>query len=622
MMNRADRTDELQRRKQVRVRLRRNLEIIQQRDGLLTYRVLKDPVSLHYFRLEERQWFVVHLMDGTHTLEDIQQAYERAHRPDRLSLEELEAFTALLVKGGLAYHESTLAGRLLLEQSNKQWWQALQARLLGFLSFKIPVCNPDGWLTQLLPWVWFLFAPWFVVLSLSAALLAVGVVVTHWADFLARLPGNREFFSLHTLLYLWLALGIVKVLHELGHGLCCKAFGAEVPEMGILLLLSCPALYCNVSDSWKLPGRWQRMAIGSAGIYVELLIATCATFLWWWSDSGTVVHHLSLALMIVCSVHTVVFNGNPLLRFDGYHILADWLNVHNLAELSDRQLLAGWLRWLGVPVAPEAPLTRCRPWLLAGYAVASHVYRCVVFALSFYLLYQFLKPYKLGSVCAVLAVAGLVAVFAWPAARLGQHLFQQRSYRDMKTSRLLLAVGGLAVAAFVVWAVPFPRKVSGTAILQADPDQVDRLLAPDCGGFVRRILVRDGQFVREGEIVAVLDNPKLEVALRVNEADQELRRQQQQAQVAHLTESVAAEDSASGDLQQTAFEMQMLLQQYAQLKRQREQLTVRAPRSGVILGLESQELLGKWVERGGELCRVGNVGSLRAHCWSNRETGS
>ena len=166
--------------------------------------------------------------------------------------------------------------------------------------------------------------------------------------------------------------------------------------------------------------------------------------------------------------------------------------------------------------------------------------------------------------------------------------------------------------ALVIWAVPFPRKVSGLAILQADPDQVDRIPVPECGGFVRRLLVRDGQLVREGEILAILDNPKLEVALRLNEADQELRRQQQQAQVAHRTESVSAEDTASGDLQQTAFELQLLLQQHAQLNRQREQLTIRAPRSGVLLGLDPQELQGKWLERGSELCRVGNPRTLRA----------
>ena len=361
-MNRGGKADELQGRKKVHIRLRSNLVVTHQRDEMLNYHVIKDPISLSYFRLDERQWFVLNLMDGTRTLEDIQKAYELAHRPDRLPLEELEAFTALLVNGGLAHHESTLAGRLLLDQSNKQWWQALQARLLGFLSFKIPVCNPDRWLTRLLPWVRFLFAPWFVVLGLSVALMAVGMVVTHWADFLARLPDQREFFSLHTLLYLWLALGLVKVLHELGHGLCCKAFGGEVHELGVLLLFGlappCTAT-CRTAGSYLDVGSAWRSALRASTW--SCWIATGALFSGGGRAPAPCCTTSALALMVVCSVHTLVFNGNPLLRFDGYHVLADWLNVPNLAEVSGPPVAGRLPALAGGQRASGSAANRCGP---------------------------------------------------------------------------------------------------------------------------------------------------------------------------------------------------------------------------------------------------------------------
>ena len=99
----------------------------------------------------------------------------------------------------------------------------------------------------------------------------------------------------------------------------------EVHEMGMLFLCFSPALYANVSDAWTLPNKWHRIIISAAGIYVELIIASIATFVWWNTPNDPFVNNLALCIMIVCSVSTVVFNANPLMRYDGYYALADWL---------------------------------------------------------------------------------------------------------------------------------------------------------------------------------------------------------------------------------------------------------------------------------------------------------
>src|SRR5262249_35336768 len=200
-----------------------------------------------------------------------------------------------------------------------------------------------------------------------------------------------------------------------GHGVACKAFGGTVHEAGLLLLTFFPTLYCNVSDSWSIPQRRRRLAVRAAGIYVELLVAALATFVWWGTDPASPAHQLSLALMVVCSVNSVLFNANPLMRFDGYHALSDWVEVPNLGETANRQLRAGVLRWLGVEVRePAAP----RRKFLIAYAIASYVYRCLVAVWCFHLFSTFLVPYKLGSVGCVLAVAALAVLFGWPLCRL------------------------------------------------------------------------------------------------------------------------------------------------------------------------------------------------------------
>src|SRR5207302_8087919 len=139
-----------------------------------------------------------------------------------------------------------------------------------------------------------------------------------------------------------------------------------------------PTLYCNVSDSWTIPQRRRRLAVSAAGIYVELLVAAAATFAWWASDPASFVSQLCLSLMVVCSVNTVLFNANPLMRFDGYYALSDWLEVPNLSAQATRVVQTGMMRWLGIDVPAGGALEPSPRGFLACYAIASYVYRWVV----------------------------------------------------------------------------------------------------------------------------------------------------------------------------------------------------------------------------------------------------
>ncbi len=605
-------TNDLAGRKQVRIRLRPNLSWVRQEDGGEVGYVLQDPVSLRFFRLTEKQRFVAEHMDGTHTLDEIRRTYEQQFRPDRVSLEELESFAAQLLDSGLAQSESPRAGRLLFERAEKQRKQAFRARLINFLYQKIPLCNPDRVLTQLVRWVGFLFSPWCSIAAAGLLLAALALLATHWSEFLASLPAARELLSLQTVLYLWVAVGLVKVLHELGHGLSCKAFGGDVPELGLLFLFFCPCLYCDVSDSWSIASRWRRIVVSAAGIYVELVVAALATFAWWLTDPSTILHHLCLALMVVCSVNTVLFNANPLMRFDGYYMLSDALGVPNLADQAARVVRTSCLRWLGIK-APALPLLS--PWkqaALALYAVASYVYRWVAALSCFYMVFSFLQPHKLGSLGYVLAALGISAMLVLPVQRLLASLRRQGRFPDMKPARLMLCTGGLGALAAVVWLVPLPQNVRGMALVQVEPDEVQRIVVPQVGGCLRDLAVRDGQRVRAGQVLAVLENPSLEIQVRLNEADQALRLRQKGAFLAELTDTGVPEPQAAAGLQQTEAELVVLLREHAILREQRERLTLRAPVDGTIMGLPSAEAKGKWLEPGSELCHVALDTSLRA----------
>ncbi|MBU6296142.1 MAG: hypothetical protein KJS91_15785, partial [Planctomycetes bacterium] len=285
-MSLAEQKVDVERRKMVRVRLRPDLVIDAHRYEGRTYYIIKDPVSLRYYRLKEHEHFLLGFMDGQKTLNDAQKAYERHYRPDRLKLEDLEAFAQQLVRAGLAQNESPAAGQLLYDRRAKRKRTELVQTLTNLLYIKVPVFDPDRLLRWMLQFTSFVFSGLFFLASLVLMASAVGLVTLHFDVFLSKLPSYYEFFSFKTIIYLWIALGVVKVIHEFGHGLSCRYYGGEVHEMGFLLLCFSPALYANVSDAWTLPNKWHRIIISAAGIYVELVIASIATFVWWYTPAS------------------------------------------------------------------------------------------------------------------------------------------------------------------------------------------------------------------------------------------------------------------------------------------------------------------------------------------------
>src|ERR1022692_4095204 len=203
----------LEGRKSVRVRARQNLRIAAQTCGGQTIYVVKDPITMRYFRLDEKQHFLLSLMDGAHTLGEIKSEYEKRFRPDRLSADELENFAAELLEGGLIQSDSATASERMVERARKQnhqWWLSL----LNVVYLKIPLGNPDRWLSPTQSVTRFLFGYAFVIASLALLGTAIALLATHWREFLARLPVYEDFFRWETLAYLWLTFVVVKVLHR------------------------------------------------------------------------------------------------------------------------------------------------------------------------------------------------------------------------------------------------------------------------------------------------------------------------------------------------------------------------------------------------------------------------
>src|SRR6266849_3191243 len=448
---------DVERRKKVRLLMRKDLAIAPQKYEGRTYYVVKDPVSMRYYRFKEQEHFLIGLMDGSFTLDDAQKAYEKRFRPERLTLEDLEGFGRQLLTAGLAQNESPQAGKQLFDRRKKRRRQEWMQTFTNILYIKIPVFDPDKLLTGMLRYMGWIFTVPFLLVSVAVMLAALMLVATHFETFRDKLPSYHEFFSFKTVVYLWVALGAVKIIHEFGHGLSCKAFGGEVHEMGLLFLVFSPCLYCNVSDAWTLPSKWKRIIISAAGIYVELIIAAIATFVWWNTPAQPFINNMSRSLMVVCSVSTIVFNANPLMRYDGYYILADWLEIPNLRDRSNRFLQRLAMDYcMGIEVQPEQYMTLWRRVLFVVYAIVSYIYRWVITFSILYFMSMFLKPYKLGVVSGMLAFAAGASMVGWPLYRLGKNVHKRGRLPDMKSGRVTISAIALGTLIVLFFVLPLP----------------------------------------------------------------------------------------------------------------------------------------------------------------------
>lgn len=603
---------ELERRKKIRVLLRRDLSFSTQKYEGRTFYVVKDPVSLRYYRFKEHERFLLGYMDGGHTLEDAQKAFEQRFRPERLTLEDLEAFTSQLLQAGLVQNETPNAGKQLFDRYKKRRNKQLLQTLTNILYIKIPIYDPDRLLDRMLPYLRFIFTTWFLILSIIVMLSAIALVATNWNMFVSKLPAYHEFFTLKTVVYLWAALGVVKVIHEFGHGLSCKAFGGEVHEMGALFLVFSPCLYCNVSDAWTLPNKWHRIIISAAGIYVELIIAALATFVWWGTENGTFINNLCMSLMVVCSVSTVIFNANPLMRFDGYYVLADWIEIPNLREKSNRYLSQLAQEYcLGIEVPPQPYMEMGRKVLFVSYAIVSYLYRWLVTFSILIFMYSFLEPYKLGVISFVLGTASLGTMVGQPIYQVFKSVHRRGRLPDMKPVRVTLSAVALAAILAGLLFVPLPNRVRSVAVIQVDPQEAVVVSVPEVGGYLRERLVEDGQKVRAGDVIARMENPELDIKLVTNRRAQAALKDQlkdleeQLVKAGNLPRVMEA-------IQATRVEIASREMENKELQRQAELLLVRAKRDGTILRMVPRTDVGKYQEGGTPLCLIGDERALRA----------
>jgi putative peptide zinc metalloprotease protein len=324
-----------------------------------------------------------------------------------------------------------------------------------------------------------------------------------------------------------------------------------------------------------IPSKWRRAAIGAAGMYVELNLAAVATFLWWFSQPG-LLNHLCLNVMFVSSVSTLLFNGNPLMRFDGYYILSDLLEIPNLRQKSTaviQRTLGHWL--LGLRPRRDPFLPARRQWAFGLFAVASSIYGWLVSLSIFWFLYRVLEPYGLAIVGQLLGLSMIVSLVVVPLVRLVRFLLEPARAEQMNKTRGMIGLAAATALMVGLLAVPLPYYVS--CGLELQPRGAASVYV-DVPGQIRAVHVQSGA-VEPGQPIVELDD----VDARLVEQRLAGQRDQLAARVESIRQRAHTDDQALLELSHVEEALNALEIQLARRREELTRLTIRAPSAGLLM---------------------------------------
>jgi putative peptide zinc metalloprotease protein len=546
------------------------------------YWVVKDPAGLKYFRLQQEQYEVLTLLNGERSLEQLRDEMLKIMPTVRLQLSDIQHLITDLHEKGLVYANREGQGAALIKKHREEKKKKFFNTMRSLLYIRLPGWDPVVALDLLYPFFRCMFTWWGVGLWMVTVVTSWILLGIQFEAFRQELPGFQQFFSWPNLMYLWVTLGVAKIIHEFGHGLSCKHFGGECHEMGMMLLVFSPCLYCDVSDSWMLKNKWARIMIGAAGMYIEILLSAFAIFVWWYTEQG-LLHNLALNTFFVTTITTVIFNANPLMRFDGYYMMSDFLEIPNLRPKSDKLLRETFGWWcLGIESKPDPFMPETgRVWFIT-FAICAGVYRWFIVVAITVFLYTVLKPYGLQSIGATLAVVSVTTIVGNMAFNLYKMISAPRIEPMSKPKiAITLSVVGLLLAA--VLSIPLPLHIEATFIIQ--PLNVGDVYTQSAGELIDLrvkpgqkvkgpVLDEEGNEVEPGEVLLVLYSPEKEDERR----DLELKIKLQE-----IEERTQAKKNQSGRMHLAQQRIRAFRDQLAEVNDQIEDLTIRATVDGTIV---------------------------------------
>jgi putative peptide zinc metalloprotease protein len=554
--------------------------------------VIADPMNNQFFRVLPAAYDFLARLRLDRTVEEAWRECLALHPDDAPGQEDVIRLLGQLYTANLLHSDMPADSPSLFERYRQRREREVQSRLLSIMFARIPLLDPDAFLRRFLPIARAVLSPigaglWFLVVGAG-----IKVAIDHAT---ALREASQNILAPDNLFLLYAGFIGLKTIHEFGHAFMCRRFGGEVHVMGVMFMIFTPMPYVDATSAWAFRSRWHRVLVGAAGMIPELFVAALMTFVWANTGAGT-LHSLAYNIMFIASVSTVLFNANPLMRFDGYYILSDLLDIPNLYGRANQQLVYLVERYaFGCPKSESPAHSRREACWLALFGIAGHIYRvCVFGVILFFLAGRFLI---LGLIMAVVCGIAWVVV---PAVRLVQYLAACPRL-DRKRVRAVGVCAGIGAAALVLLGIiPFPDSFRAPGVLQAVGHTIVVNEAP---GYLQAVLASPNREVKRGEALVRLRDPEL--AFELAEAQAEL-------DGAEAMERRAIQNQ-SADLMPIRSRVEAIRQHLALLQERRAELTVRAKQDGQWIAPELDRLSRGWLARGTEL---GHVIDERAYYFS------
>ena len=476
------------------------------------WHVLQDPANNQFFRLNEAAYRFVALLDGRRNVADAWKISNDQFGDMSPTQGEVIQLLGQLYSSNLLQADLPPDSEGLFKRYKKRVGREVKGYLSNLLFIRIPLIDPDKVLDR---WVgvvgglytWFGFILWLALVSVGG-----WFVVSHWSAVTAqandifkqmldqqRLAGNAAL--------MFVCFWVIKIFHEFSHGFACKKFGVnsgsggEVHVMGIMFMVFTPIPYVDASSSWAFRHKWHRAIVGMAGMYIELAIASVAAIVWANTGDKTLVHTVAYNVMLIGSVTTILFNGNPLLRYDGYYILSDLLEIPNLAQRSKDYLYYLVKKYVWRVRKPRNPAHTAgeRGWFVF-YGIASTIYRTIIVTAILYFVYRAVPV--LGAVLAAMALAAWLFV---PLYKFFAYLFTNQELS--RTRGLAMVTTAVFIAMLVVGLgyVPCHDRIYAPGVVEPQDRRVVNALSDGTVTFV----AETDMPVQAGQPLIVADNRDL-----------------------------------------------------------------------------------------------------------------
>lgn len=548
--------------------------------------IIEDTARHLYYRIGPEEYILLTHLNHSSTLEELLQ---QCAGTSQTILSPEQAMTVLkwAASRQLLQTDSPEMFNALLGQENQMKTMRALNRM-NLVSFKIPLGNPDPLLKKISPWFRPLTGPFLGLLWFITALLALGTLFSHWQEFHARSAG---FFSPANLVLIWLIWLGLKILHELFHALVCYRYGGRIHEAGILFILFMPFTYVDATSSWNFPSRWQRLHVAAAGIFSELAVAWIALLVWAHNPdttTGLIAHRT----VIVAGVSSLFFNGNPLMRFDGYYVLSDLVGIANLYQMGLQSTKEFWA-YLLLNIRATSPLKSLssrKRLFVRIYGILVYIWRFLVLASLGYMASKLFGGLGL--------LISLVALIVWISSPLHTFISRWPIYKSQNPhilqDLLLRTLIMTCLTTVLLTTVGWNRSIRAPAVVEYEHQYRVKTKA---GGFVTRILIRDGEQVKKGQTLVVLEDPDQKATLHTLELD--LEQIELKSRIAYNKGMLP--------------EMQMLRRQEEALKTRLQQeredfasLTLKAPGNGTVIAPDLDQLIGRYLHKGKEILWIVN----------------